>query len=383
MSSVRSAGRLVAALFLLGFTACVAPRDAYVRAERALRALDLPSALVAFDEVPVSHPRYPEARAAALSVEQRMRRGHELLLEALLRRAEWRDQEALVLLQQARVHWPRMPGVEELIAATSARSRVLVGEAAPIAGRPVEAPEFVPGVPVGESNAPGQAALGVASPDESTAGPDAGPDGESPTEGGSGATPADGNEAVAGTETAAGTASGDGPAASAPTPTPEPDVATAGPDGIGSPSDTGSVDRTASFEGAGTKTPGGSAPIADSGPVPTGVVIGPQLPPAGTVGEDPVAAGLVAVESRLGRGDLEAAVADLIQLAERHPHDARVRIRLAKVLHQRALQRYGQGRLQSAIADWERVVGLDPANEIAQSQLVTARGERRALPPKR
>ncbi len=380
MSSVRSAG-LVAALFLLGFTACVAPRDAYVRAERALRALDLPSALVAFDEVPVSHPRYPEARAAALSVEQRMRRGHELLLEALLRRAEWRDQEALVLLQQARVHWPRMPGVEELIAATSARSRVLVGEAAPIAGRPVEAPEFVPGVPAGESNAPGQAALGVASPDESTAGPDAGPDGESPTEGGSGATPADGNEPVAVIETA----SGDEPAASGPTttPGPEPELATAGPDGIGSPSDTGNVDRTASFEGAGTKTPGGSVPIADSGSVPTGVVIGPQLPPAGTVGEDPVAAGLVAVESRLGRGDLEAAVADLIQLAERHPHDARVRIRLAKVLHQRALQRYGQGRLQSAIADWERVVGLDPANEIAQSQLVTARGERRALPPKR
>src|SRR5690606_32346304 len=53
-------------------------------------------------------------------------------------------------------------------------------------------------------------------------------------------------------------------------------------------------------------------------------------------GEDPVALGLVSVEGRLSRGELSLAVHDLIELSRRFPIDARVNVRLGRLLHQRA-----------------------------------------------
>ena len=104
---------------------------------------------------------------------------------------------------------------------------------------------------------------------------------------------------------------------------------------------------------------------------------------AGTNG-DVVATGLAAVEMRLSRGDLELALVDLLDLARRHPDDPRVRTRLARVLHQRALVRYGHGSLDAAIRDWQRVVELEPGNACAVDLLATARAEsaRRPLPAK-
>lgn len=100
----------------------------------------------------------------------------------------------------------------------------------------------------------------------------------------------------------------------------------------------------------------------------------------GTAG-DAVSLGLCAVEARLGRGELELAVVDLLGLARRFPADPRVAARLSRVLHQRALQRYGQGAVAGAIHDWERVVELDPGHVIAANLLAAARTEARSLPP--
>jgi len=261
----------------LGLCACATQPDIFAVAERSLLALDLPAALVAFDAVPVEHPNYPEARAAALGVERRMRRSHELVLEGLLLRGEWLDEEALAPLQRARAIWPRMPGLEALIAATEHRAGLLG------AGRSTD-----------------------------------------------GATPS-----IVRVEP--GTGSG---------------AAAAGPAGT--------------MASEPVAIPVLLAPL----PVPPAVVA-TELP----LHEDPVALGLVAVESKLAQGDLEAAVVDLIELAKRFPDEARIGARLARVLHQRALMRYGLGQLAAAIADWERVVAFDPQNALAADLLKSARAE--------
>lgn len=91
--------------------------------------------------------------------------------------------------------------------------------------------------------------------------------------------------------------------------------------------------------------------------------------------EEGVGAGLMQVEARLGSGDLEGAVAELFALAARYPGEVRVRLRLVRVLHQRALLRYGQGALGAAILDWERVTELDPQHAVARNLLAAARAE--------
>lgn len=97
--------------------------------------------------------------------------------------------------------------------------------------------------------------------------------------------------------------------------------------------------------------------------------------PSVAAGEDPIALGLVAVEARLGHGELELAVIDLLELARRYPVDRRVQSRLVRVLHQRALLRYGQGALIAAIGDWERVIALQPDNRVVQALLDAVRAE--------
>lgn len=273
--------RCAALLSLALLGACVAPRDPFAVGERSLLSQDLPAALVAFDAVPVSHLRYPEARATALGVERRMRRGHELLLEALLLRAEWRDKDALLVLRRAHAIWPHMPGVHSLITATEHRAQLL-GE---------QRKENVDDEPIIVPTMPRNVVAAVR--------PDAG------------------------------------------------------------------------------------AEVATPPPVMAAPPSKPAVETAVPIDADPVSLGLVAVETRLGCGDLEAAVVDLIELSKRFPADSRVGRRLSRVLHQRALQRYGHGQLSAAIVDWERVVELDSDNALAKTLLAAARAEAGAVEPRR
>ncbi|MBM3961846.1 MAG: hypothetical protein FJ306_08105 [Planctomycetes bacterium] len=85
-----------------------------------------------------------------------------------------------------------------------------------------------------------------------------------------------------------------------------------------------------------------------------------------------VAAALARIESQLGRGEVHAAMAALGALCARAPDDVRVRARLSRLLHQRALGRYGAGAVAAAIADWEEVLRLAPDHAAARTLLATA-----------
>jgi tetratricopeptide (TPR) repeat protein len=275
---------------LLCLLACATQvQDPFEAAEHALREHDLVGALVAYDAVPVSHPRYPEAHAAAASIEGRIRRCHEMLLEALTLRSEWRDVDALAFLRLARAVWPSMPAVDGLIAATETRLRMFE---------------------------PGSHAEQRPDPFAATA-----PSPVAEIQPGTTALPAD--SAAAG----------------------EPFVATevSQPELAPAP---GSDNRTSA-------TPHG----------------------ANATSTDAVARGLAQVESRLARSDLQGAVADLFELARRFPKDARVQVRLARLLHQRALLLYGQGAVNGAIADWEQLLEMYPSHPQAAEMLRAARAE--------
>ncbi len=290
---------------LLGGAACVmAPRDPFARGHWAMQRHDLGTALQAFDAVPVVHPRYPEARAAAVGVERTMRRCHELLLDALMLRGEWRDEEALGVLQRARSIWPSMPGVDAWIAAT--QQRVLsVGGAPPRRAEPLASPPPVPFL-------------------------------ELPL-------------------------LADRPAEHRPARTPESSVADELPVSppIAPPSEV-------------AMSPAAQVPVVAEPPPPSAVAAAPVFAAAS---EDPVALSLVAVEAELRPGQLASAVASLLQLADRHPGEVRIRVRLSRLLQQRALLRYGEGAVHEAIADWQRVLELEPENQLVRSMLVAAQQE--------
>ena len=275
---------------LLCLCACATPtQDPFEAAEHALREHDLVGALLAYDAVPVSHPRYPEAHAAAASIEGRIRRCHEMLLEALTLRSEWRDVDALEFLRLARAVWPAMPAVDGLIAATETRLRMFEpGSAAEARPDPFAPPAAPPVVEV----EPGRAALPA----------------------GSGA---------------AG----------------EPFVAA-------------------------------EVSLPEQAPAPASDHATPVAPHGvGATSTDAVARGLAQVESRLARSDLQGAVADLFELARRFPRDSRVQVRLARLLHQRALLLYGQGAVNGAIADWEQLLEMCPSHPLAADMLRAARAE--------
>jgi hypothetical protein len=271
---------------LLCLAACATViQDPFETAEHALREHDLVGALVAYDAVPVSHPRYPEAHAAAASIEGRIRRCHEMLLEALTLRSEWRDADALGFLRLARAIWPAMPVVDGLIAATETRLRMFEpgsdAEARPDAFAPPAAPAIEPGTHL----------------------------------------PAD--SAVTG----------------------EPLVV---------------AEESLPQQAPAPQTNKATSVVARG---------------VSTTSTDAVARGLAQVESRLAGSDLQGAVADLFELASRFPNDARVRVRLARLLHQRALLSYGQGAISGAIADWEQVLEMCPSHPLAAEMLRTARAE--------
>ncbi|MCU0867141.1 MAG: hypothetical protein MUC36_25450 [Planctomycetes bacterium] len=301
----RCTGRLVSfAAVALAAACATAPRDPFLRAERAMQQRELAMALAAYDSVPVAHPRYPEARAAAAAVELSIRHGHELLLEALQLRAQWRCGEALTVLERVRSVWPSMPGLDALVDATEQRLQLFERE--PAAAAPaaevmvVEAPPpkapLPPDLPVSESMLATSATAAFE-------------------------TPVAAGEVV---EVVAPPAAG--------------------------------ADRQPVVTPAlRLQTP---APIV--------------VPPV----DDPVAKALVAVEARLLRREIEPAVLELLDLERRHPGDLRIRPRLAKLLHQRALLRYGSGLVEPALRDWERVLVLDPSHGEARDCLQRAIAER-------
>lgn len=122
--------RALLAVLVCAAGCAVPPQDPYARAEFELAQDDLLEALRAYDAVPASHPRYPDARAAAVVLEVRMRRCQELLLDGLRLRSEWRDAEALEQFRRAAEQWPAEPGLRQWIAVTEQRVATF-GRAAP------------------------------------------------------------------------------------------------------------------------------------------------------------------------------------------------------------------------------------------------------------
>lgn len=301
---------------LVAAACAVPPRDPFARATWSLQHGDLGGALIAYDSVPVAHARYPDARAGAIAVERSMRRCHELLLDALLMRSEWRDQDALAMFERAKALWPKLPGIDGWILATRQRLRSLpaaspLAEVSPVDSEPIPVPWI-------ESTEPLPAPL------------------PSP------ATSPEPARSPASTDILAGTQA--------------PPLAESSP---------GSASVPSSMAAAGP----GEVAVEPPAPPPAA---GSSTPALSTAGNDPVALGLVDVEAKLRGGQMQLAVTSLIGLADRFPSDARVRVRLARLLQQRALLRYGEGALQEAIGDWRRVLDLEPANEGVRRMLGAA-----------
>lgn len=384
--------KMIALSALLLGTACnIPPKDPFVAAERALRGNDLLRALQAYDAVPVAHVRYPDARAAAGDVEQRMRRCHELILDALRLRSEWRDAEALEALQRAAQHWPQQPSLKQWISATEKRLQ-LFADRGTSADMPVAEMPASPIVEVARIGRPQQSVATESAASEVAVSNDGPPPvGAEPKHfwpsQPSGASPVTGLEPV------------EVPAANVPQPMlPEaprnptkiaPPVAVAEPSTSGSPAPSSANTESAADpvfvepvasnpRGAGSSNAGGkpavAAPESSTTTKPSPVKQPQRLP----TGEDPVVLGLVAVEARLGRGELVLAVRDLIELSRRFTDDVRVNRRLSRLLHQRALMSYGQGSVAAAVTDWRRVLEIDPSNHATKKLLKRAMAESRA-----
>ncbi|MFT7536201.1 MAG: hypothetical protein ACI85K_002155 [Hyphomicrobiaceae bacterium] len=384
--------RMIALSALLLGTACnIPPKDPFVAAERALRGNDLLRALQAYDAVPVAHVRYPDARAAAGDVEQRMRRCHELILEALRLRSEWRDAEALEALQRAGQHWPQQPSLRQWISATEKRLQLFADRGSSAASPVAE----MPASPIVEVARIGRPQLSVATESgasEVAVSNDSPPPVRAEPEYSSPSQPS-GASSVAGLEPV------EVPAANVPQPMlPEaprnpskiaPPVAIPEPatSGLPAPSSANSesaadpvlVEPVASNpRGAGSSNAGGKPVVATPEPSTTTKPSPVKQPQRLPTGEDPVVLGLVAVEARLGRGELVLAVRDLIELSRRFTDDVRVNRRLSRLLHQRALMSYGQGSVAAAVTDWRRVLAIEPSNHAVKKLLKRAMAESRA-----
>lgn len=384
--------RMIALSALLLGAACnIPPKDPFVAAERALRRNDLLRALQAYDAVPVAHVRYPDARAAAGDVEQRMRRCHELILEALRLRSEWRDAEALEALRRAGQHWPQQPSLKQWIAATEKRLQLFAdrGSTAETLAAEMPASPMVEVARIGRpqlSVATESGASEVVVSDDGLSPAGAVPEQSSPSQP-SGASPEAGQEPVEVSAvnvpqpmlpevpsnpaknfpqvTVAEPAISGSPAVSSANPEPADDPSLAKP-------------VASNPRGAASSNAGGQ-PVAGASESSTTTKPTPVKPPKRLpIGEDPVVLGLVAVEARLGRGELVLAVRDLIELSRRFSDDVRVNRRLSRLLHQRALMSYGQGSVAAAVTDWRRVLEIEPRNRVVKKLLQRALAESRA-----
>lgn len=281
-----------ATALLLLVVGCVAPpQDPFDRAEFELARDDLLGALHAYDAVPSSHPRYPDARAAAVGLEVRMRRCQELLLQGLRLRSEWRDEEALEQFHRAAEQWPAEPGLEQWIAVTEQRVATFGRASAQESAMP-------PAAPAAEVVLRAPEVTGVEEPSSVPAAP------------------------------------------------------------AGAPAQVDLV--TSSPEQA-------SASIVSD--------VGEALEPVSASASPEVQAALRSLDVLRARGQQHEVLTQLEALATHFPRDPRVTRRLASLLHQRALLRYGRGELAAAVADWSQVLALEPAHRAAKQMLARARVE--------
>ncbi len=118
--------------------------------------------------------------------------------------------------------------------------------------------------------------------------------------------------------------------------------------------------------------------------------VGPlvQVPVPAETGPKRTPQTLAQIERLIEAGDLQTALDELDLCLAANNADEAVRQRLVRVLHQRALQSYGRGWLDVAIADWTRLLAIEGAHPQARSflQAATAEHQRRtstpATPPK-
>ncbi len=81
------------------------------------------------------------------------------------------------------------------------------------------------------------------------------------------------------------------------------------------------------------------------------------------------------VRRLLSSGDMDKALTILQDLWDESPGEPAVVQQLVRVLHQRALLAYGQGRLEAAIDDWKKVVRLQEGNTQAHAFMRAAETE--------
>lgn len=91
--------------------------------------------------------------------------------------------------------------------------------------------------------------------------------------------------------------------------------------------------------------------------------------------ETRVARQLQAVKGHLDRGEMEQAMDLLETLKLEFPDNAAIASRFARLLHQRALVRYGSGFLEGAIEDWKRLLKLQPTHRQTAAFLRAAETE--------
>jgi tetratricopeptide (TPR) repeat protein len=115
-----------------------------------------------------------------------------------------------------------------------------------------------------------------------------------------------------------------------------------------------------------------AAPLVEPAPA---AEAAPGEPERAARGAAAVAEEVARAERALERGEIEAALAGLTALARLAPKDPEVVRVLARILRQRALLRYGQGQLEEAITDWDRVLELDRDDEPSRRFREAARVE--------
>ncbi len=122
--------------------------------------------------------------------------------------------------------------------------------------------------------------------------------------------------------------------------------------------------------------PVGSEPGAIVPPVPGPEIQGPETD------EVRRAAQLRVVQEHLERGDMEDAMDVLEALRLDFPKDPAVTRTFVRVLHQRALLRYGQGFLEGAVEDWKRVLDMQREHRQADAFLKAAETELKLRTPR-
>lgn len=157
-------------LTLLTIGCKVIPVDPFVAAQQSLKMGDLLETLLSLDQVPPSHPRYMDARSVAQAVERRMRTAHKLLGRGMALRAEWRDEEAIHMFEQALSVWGRVSSARELILSTE--HRVSAMQPAEWGARDDESLDVAETSPIGfPSPGPSGVALPVRGEDQQSAVP--------------------------------------------------------------------------------------------------------------------------------------------------------------------------------------------------------------------